>query len=157
MKLIKNQNRNAVERGVINQHSAEDAFCQHLDACSCRDTLVEAHAVAYGLAYRLAQHGRHPFSNLPRRQSTRFKHQDFSIFWQPIYMGQALPDGERQQRGFARSGWRRYYQACIGFELAIQLVSNLPSWQRAPVVTQQVVHFHIIDFSANLIRLFYLY
>ncbi len=126
VELVEQQRADAVQQRVVLQHAGEDAFGDDLDAGTRGDPVLEADAVADGLADRLAELPRHELGGTARGDATRFQHHDPAAMqprrveqrqrhlgglagagrgfeYQPRVRGQAVGDG-RQQRGNGEVG-----------------------------------------------------
>ena len=56
MKLVEDDGTYAIESGVIDNHSGENALCYHFKACVVRHFGVEAHTIAHRVAHTFANH-----------------------------------------------------------------------------------------------------
>ena len=78
VQLVEDHAADAVERGIVLQQAQEEAVGDDLDARARTDLRVEPHAVAHGLADRLAQRRRHAARRRARRQPPRLLHHDLA-------------------------------------------------------------------------------
>ena len=103
MEFVENDEIDAVQSGIFDQHPRQDAFCQHLDPRPAADFLFETDAVADRLPHLLAEQRSHPCGNLTCRNAAGLQHQDYSG------TGRARgQDGQRQPGGFSRARRRRH-------------------------------------------------
>ena len=70
VELVEKHRGHAVEGRIVEDHAGEDALGDHLDAGASGDAGFQPHAVADGLADRLAEHRRHARGRRPRGQPT---------------------------------------------------------------------------------------
>jgi hypothetical protein len=80
MKLVEDHDAYTCERAVAVDHAGKDAFGHDLDAGLLRNAVLEADAVADGLAYLLAQQLRQSFGNGFGRQAPGLQHDDLLVF-----------------------------------------------------------------------------
>ncbi|MBV5335725.1 hypothetical protein JZU48_01565, partial [bacterium] len=71
VELVEQQRADAVQQRVVLQHAGEDAFGDDLDAGTRGDPVLEADAVADGLADRLAELPRHELGGTARGDAAR--------------------------------------------------------------------------------------
>ena len=79
MKFVKDDDADAIQRGIIHQHTREDSFSENFDASIFRRLIFEAYAIANRLANRFAQNTGHSFSYLTSSQPARFQHENLAI------------------------------------------------------------------------------
>jgi hypothetical protein len=77
MKLVEEQGRGAVERGIALQHARQHTLGDNLDARPRADSRVEPHAVADGLADRLPERLCHAPCHGAGRDAPRLENDEF--------------------------------------------------------------------------------
>ena len=126
VEFVEQQRADAFQQRVVLQHAGEDALGDHLDAGARGNLVLEADAVADGLADRFAELPGHELGGAARGDAARLQHQNAAALqpgrieqrqrhlgglagagrgfeYQPRVRGQAVGDG-RQQRGNGEVG-----------------------------------------------------
>ncbi|MND85758.1 hypothetical protein D3C80_776960 [compost metagenome] len=98
VELVKDDQANALERGIVLESASQNTFGDHFDARSWAHPAFEANSVADRLANFLAQLAGQPLRSGARCQSARFEHQD-GLSCQPRFP----KHGQGDTRGLART------------------------------------------------------
>ncbi|MFI9661177.1 hypothetical protein PA6761_05964 [Pseudomonas aeruginosa] len=102
MEFVEDHQADTVQRGVVLQATGKDTLGDHFDAGLRADPALQADPVADGLADLFAQLGGQPLGRGPRRQASRFEHED-ALAGEPglVEQGQRHPGGlAGTRRGF---------------------------------------------------------
>ena len=103
VELVEQQRGDAVERRIVEDHAREHALGHDLDAGPPRHLGAEAHAIADGVADRLAERRRHARGGGAGGEPPRLQHDDF------LARGPRLR-GEHQRHPRGLAGARRRHQ-----------------------------------------------
>ena len=76
MHFVKDDERGAVERGVILQTTSQDAFGEHFNAGAGSDTAFIACLIAHGVTWLFSQHVCHALCGGTCGETARFQHDD---------------------------------------------------------------------------------
>jgi hypothetical protein len=99
VEFVEQHGRDAVERGIVEDHAGEDALGHHLDPRPAADLRAEAHAKAHRLAHRLAKGLRHALGCGARGQPPGLQHDDLTSLHPGL-----VEQHERHARGLACAG-----------------------------------------------------
>ena len=131
VEFVEQQGTDAFQQRIVLQHAGEDAFGDHDDPGLRRDLVLEADAVADGLAHRLTELFRHEAGGGARGDPARLQHHDL-LAAQPV----GLQQRQRHPGGLARAG------RCFQHEARMRR-------QRSADLRQQVVdrkmHMRIVE------------
>ena len=108
MELVEDDGGDAFEAGVVAKPPREHALRHHLDARLRADALVEADAVAHGLAHRLAQNLGHARRRGARGEPAGLEHDDDAVVSEPL--GATEQHRQGQGGGLTRAGRRLKHQ-----------------------------------------------
>ncbi len=116
VEFVEEQRAHAFQHRVVLQHAGQDALGDHLDPRARGGLVLEADAVAHGLADRLAELARHEQRGAARGHPAWFQHHDAA----------ARQPGRIQQRqrhlgGLAGAGRRFQHQTRMGGEAVADL------------------------------------
>jgi hypothetical protein len=102
VEFVKNDRRNAVEHGIVEDQPGENAFGDDLDAGFLRDFRAETHPQPHRIADPLAKRLRHPRRGGARGEPARLQHQDAARLLRPVL----ATKHQRHPRGLAGAGRR---------------------------------------------------
>ncbi len=101
MELVEDHRRDALERGIVDDHAREDTFGQHLDSRLGADPRVEPRPETHRLADPLAQGPRHTLGRRPRRQPAWLDQQN------PAVTAPCLVEQHQRHPCRLAGSWRR--------------------------------------------------
>ena len=106
VELVEQQRADAFQRRVVLDHAGEDAFGDDFDPRRRRHLVLEADAVADGVADLFAALLRHEVGGGARGDAARFQHHDL-----PSGQPRRIEQRRRHLRGLAGAGRRFQHQA----------------------------------------------
>ena len=140
VKLVEDHHRHLFQRRVIEEHTREHPFGDHLDTRLLRHAALEADAVAHCLAHRLLQQPRHARRDLSCCHPSRFQDNYFSCA-----LRESLQQHQRQHRRLTRTRCRRHYRRRSLLQGLVERFCNGRHGQRGQPPLQsfrQEIHFY---------------